>query len=296
VDRVTELRALYQERRLAEARALYEREPGYTDPEWYWLGSLVYWHLQQYPLSRWAADYGLSLRPDGEMRVKLLQRLGNTEERLGDFRAAIMHLEACLAELPAYPSLAAIMKGTVLYALALAFYNRSPDAADVQASIYCYEQAAQEFRREDMRDYLRMTLQNLAWALCDAAEPGRAADVLDEVAPLCITASARRVQQVTNAYQLLVAGDHTRSLAMVEPLVQQEDESDTFILSLCVMSLAALNLYERAPGMLDTANAMAQQAIFGSLRPGTDPRCWTTANRVQKRITQVLKQHNTRGA
>jgi tetratricopeptide (TPR) repeat protein len=168
VDRLTELRALYQERQLAEARALYEGQPGYTDPEWYWLGSLMYWHLEEYPLSRWAADYGLSLRPEGEMRVKLLQRLGTTEERLGDFRDAIMHLESCLAELPAYPSLAAIMKGSVLYNIALAFYNRSPDPADVQTSIRFYQQAAEEFRREGMREHLCMCLHNLAWALCES--------------------------------------------------------------------------------------------------------------------------------
>jgi hypothetical protein len=188
------------------------------------------------------------------------------------------------------------MKGSVLYNIALAFYNRSPDPADVQAAIRFYEEAAEEFRREGMRNHLRMCLQNLAWTLCDAMETDRAAEVLDNVAPLCTTDEARRVQQVTNAYQLLMAGEHTRALGTVEPLVQHDDGSNTFVLSLSVMAQTALSLHGRAPGMLDTANAMVRQAIYAALRPGVDPRCWTTANRVQKRITQVIKQQNTRGA
>jgi DNA-binding phage protein len=111
-----------------------------------------------------------------------------------------------------------------------------------------------------------------------------------------MTEATRRGQQVINAYQLLMSGAHTRALSIVEPLVQHDDGSDSFILSLAVMAQAALSLHECAPGMLETANAMVRQAIYAALRPGADPRCWTTANRVQKRITQVLKQQSARGA
>jgi tetratricopeptide (TPR) repeat protein len=295
VDQLAELRVLYQERKLIEARELYEGQPGSRNSEWYWLGSLVYWHLGEYPLSRWAADYGLSLGARGEVRIKLLQRLGTTEERMGAFGEAIEHLEACLAELPAYPSLAAIMRGAVLNNLAHAYFTRNGSHESLRQAIHHYEQAAEEFRREGMREHLCQCLQSLAWALCDTGRADRAARAIDEAAPLCTTEQLRLHQTVVNAYQLLIAGDHLRSLGMLEPLMRFDDSNPAFIYALSVTAMASLALRDKDPGALNNASVLARQAIFSSLRPGVDPNCWTTANRVQKRVLEALKQQD-RGA
>ncbi|MDB4897916.1 MAG: hypothetical protein JWN15_4178 [Firmicutes bacterium] len=275
---------------MAEARALYQGQPGCTDPEWYWLGSLVYWHLEEYLRSRGAAEYGLSLKPSGEIRIKLLQRLGSTEEQLGAYGEAIEHLEACLAELPEHPSLAGVLTGPLLHNLGLAYYNRNGKPENLRQAAAYYERAVAELRREGLKKHLLLSLWNLAWTLCDLNQPDRAADLIDEAAPLCATESDRAMQQVMNAYQLLAAGDCARCLDTLQSVIHREDGSSAFILGLSVMALAAIGMRYTDPGMIAASEHIIYRAFVEASMPGVDLRCWTTAKRVRHHITQVIQE------
>lgn len=295
MDRVADLRELYHGRQLDEARKLYEREPISRDPEWYWIGSLMYWRLGQYPLSRWAADYGLRLGPVGEMRLKLLYRLGTTETTLGAHGEGAEHLEECLQGLSAHPALESVMRGALLNNLALGYYSRSENPESLRLAISYHEQAAEEFRRERMQEHLCTCLHSLAWVLCDTGHVDRAATVIDEAAPLCTTEQSRLRQTVANAYQMLMAGDCVRSLESLDPVLRCEDNSPAYIYALSVMAMASLTLRHHNPSALGDAQTLIRQAIYSALTPGVDTRCWTTANRVQKRVIAAVKEQN-RGA
>lgn len=293
------LRALYEERKLEEARALYEGDRAQPDPEWHWIGALVYYHLGNLWRSRESSEAGLRSLSQGELHAKLLHLMGAVCERLGDHTVAIQTLETCLEELDGYPQLAPLLRGIVTYNLAVAYGGRSSRPDDQRSALALYESAALEFGREGMEDSRRMALQNLAWIACDLRDGERAAQVIDEAAPLCTSSDARWAQRVLHGYLHLVNGEYGEAMGTLEPAMAAPGApTDVQILAVSVAALTALALATKRTDveMLELAKRLADHAYSRAAVPSGDDRCFTVAKRALNRVTAALREVKSQGA
>ncbi len=270
---IEDLRDLYKARRLDEAWALYLGTPG--DAEWHLYGALVAWTRQENQdlyAARIAVERAFQFEPTAGVRVRCHFVYGMIVREIGDLRLATEQLETCLRLLPVTPELLPVLKGPALYNLAMAY----GDWGLQEKSLVLFESAATEFLRENLSDYLRRTLQNLAWIALDFNQLDRAIQAIGEAEPLCDTEDAQHKQIVLQAYLCEKQGQYSEALLLCERIRNAaEIANDTLAFAATV---AARVLLQR--GFPEQARTVADIAITLSLKKPHDHRIMRRANAV----------------
>lgn len=220
--------------------------------------------------------------PTGELKGQVRFLRGNVLRDIGHLSAAIAEFSAWIAELNEYPALAATYLGAAHYNLGLALRR----AERYTESIHQYELACDEFRRRDRPTYLCMALYNLAWVACRAGRADIAAAALKEVEPHSNVAPFVWHHRLTAAFLEAISegGDLRRVMELCSAIIQSGDSeippsitSHAYWLS----GRVALEL-----GLMDTAQAMVEQAMLHGARSGDANRCMGDAEQLLREIRE----------
>lgn len=126
--------------------------------------------------ARRALDTALATGATGRTLGQVRLILGEVQRRTGDLSAAADTLERFLAGMWEYPELGPLWQGSGLYNLGLT-YRQLGRLEEARAA---YVAAAEECRREGLKDLLGQTLWNLAWVLCLQGDTEAAREALGE--------------------------------------------------------------------------------------------------------------------
>lgn len=288
---INTLRELYDARRLDEAWGEYVRlhSDGPLGAEGHLLGGLTARLLGDLRGARRALERGLDSAPSGRILGQLRMTLGATLREIGETTAPIEMLELFLAGMDQYPELRHVATGAGHYNLALAYRcaRRFDDAKKA------YEVAIREFSSENMRDYLRQTLQNLAWLCCMTGDIARADETLNEADGLCDTEQARWQQRISTAFLLFASGEKTHALERCESIIKADESAPAAVISSAcwIAGRAAVEL-----GQLEQAQVMADQALTWALKAKEDARPMQDASALRVEITKAMVHRNQTGA
>lgn len=218
MSQLSTLRGLYEGRRLDDAWALYESAPA-EGPEWHLYGALVAYRTGNQFAARTAAEKGLAGDPTGSILGRLRFVAGEVNRTIGDNAEAKRQIAAFLCDVGQYPELQPIWEPLAYYNLGLTHYQRR-EYAD---AIACYQKAIGGLRREGLRDYLRLAIQNLSWTLCLVGDVPDAVRVLEEAEDLCETEEARWKQRVGFAWIALNERDFDNARELAEDIVKSDE-------------------------------------------------------------------------
>lgn len=293
VQRSSHLRQLWEQRRVSEAGAEYQRlqAAGLADAETHLLGALAarFQATPDYRQARLALERAEAAQPTGITLGKVRLALGNLLREIGETTAAIAYYEAFINGTDIYPALKSVGLGVAHYNLGLALRC----ARRYNEALAAYEIACQEFRANDFPDYLRQCLQNMAWLLCLMGDARQAESALVEAEDLCDSAEARWHQQIGWAYLEAINGERTSALTRCDRIIRAEAEAPPEVVSHAywVAGQVALTL-----GQIDQASLLADQAIAWSIRVQDDVRPMHDANRLRRDINQMRVHKDLSGA
>jgi tetratricopeptide (TPR) repeat protein len=218
------------------------------------------------------------LNPTGRDLVNVLITAGIVNREIGDIAAAIEDLQRCIGLLPDYPNLAAVMLGPAWYNLGLALRQ----ARRLQESIDAYGVAIGMFRADGLDNYLRMALQNRAWAFCVAGNAQSAGADLAESAPLCTTPGALAEQRIGEAFYLSLTGGDAEAVRICAELAEDVSApADVASHALWLAGRLAL-----ASGAMENAQLLANQAVERATRCGGENRCLADAGDLLNQVRQ----------
>lgn len=275
---ITDLRSLYESRRLDEARAEYTRCYDTNDPELHLYGALIAWRQERHRDSLVALQRAFSLDPTGSVKARCHFMAGILAREAGDSQA-VAEFDACLAMLPDLPELDGLLRGACLYNKGLAKQFMRDGKLE---ALVLYQQAIREFEATGMDDYRRQALQNAAWVCVDLGDFAQAAELLDEAAPLCLTEPAQWVQRVTFAHLHGQQNEWTEAARLCHWILSGNNAAADVR---CLAAAVAADTLLRQ-GNVTEAEVMGQHAVSLALQTA-DNRCMSVATRVHTKAKQA---------
>ncbi|MFZ5825047.1 MAG: tetratricopeptide repeat protein [Bacillota bacterium] len=166
-----------------EAWGIYQAlcEAGQADADTHHMGGRAAVAKGDLYNARRAMDAALTAGASGRTLGQVRLILGEVLRRIGDLSEAAETLERFLAGMWEYPELGPLWQGSGLYNLGLT-YRQLGRLDEARAA---YIAAAEECRREGLRDLLGWCLRNLAWVLCLQGDTDGAREALGEAEGFC---------------------------------------------------------------------------------------------------------------
>lgn len=276
-----QIRGRYEGGHLEEAWRLYNSDfLSEEEPEFHWYGSLAARRLGKWFAARDAIDRAIALAPVGEVAAKVRFQAGDVCRHIGEYTRAKEELEAALELLSDLPELRTFLLGMVHYNLGLVCEHRS----HLSQALHHYRLAQAEFSAERLDNYLRMTLQNVAWVQADLGDPVAAALAHREAQPLCTTEDAIWRQRMLEARIARLQGDLPGAGRLAEWITGAGEgvPPDVRCLTTAIAAEIGVDL-----GALEPAQLLADMAVALSRHATLDSRCFQIAHRVWQKVKRA---------
>lgn len=283
---VAQLRGLYEARSYDEAIRLYRTDVASQDAEWHLYGALAYNKKGEFFVSLQAIDRACFQNARESVRAKVFFHRGTLKRLIGDLRMAVEDFTYTLKLLAVAKELRPLLLGATYYNLALTQeYIRDSSTPALEN----YGLALDEFRKEGMVEYERMTLQNMVWVLCERRDTEQAERLWGEANALCTSEDAKWRQRMLEAKIHLAKGETSEAMRLCEWIESGEGVSfDVKCLNLCTAVEAAISLL-----LFEQALLLANVAMTYTGKTELDSRCFVTANRA---YTKALNAKMRAGA
>lgn len=279
------LRAFYESGAFEAGWNLYQTELAeWPGPEWHYYGARCARALGDLPGARRAIMQAIALNPTGALLGQTLFTCGIILRESGENGTAAERFREALARMEEYPNLRPVMDGPTYYNLGLTLRS----LGDMAGALDCYRRAADIQRREDLREQLRMTLQNIAWLLCILGDATGAREALDEAEPLIANPQGRWQQQLGMAFLVAVEGDRERALHACEAITNSPESVPLDVRSHAYWLAGRIAL---EIGQYPLALQLGQAALdWGQQAQTVDMRCWQDASKLLREIRQRQMQ------
>lgn len=212
-------------------------------------------------------------------RTRLLA--GVIYREIGDWNLALRHLTNLTANWSDYPDEKPLLEGPALYNLALVHYQRR----NLTAAVAGFEQAIAEFRREGMKTYQRMAMQNLAWVYCELGQSDEAAALMDAIRVEHLIDSgdgdANAKQHLIAAYCSFLDGDYISAIKVTDKLVMAQTPDDVRAYAYWIAGRVAVAI-EDLPG----AELLAASALEAAAKTA-DVKCMSDVSRLRVLIAKA---------